>query len=273
MSMVSGLTSASARIGTFLFKVRDPSGRLHRIRSSDTSLRDLRSHVREKMGDHGHGREVWLTFEDDDGDEVALTTDDALCMAVEMAQEQGQDRVLIRASFPPTGSSETAVATGAPVAAPTTPTAAGGNGSTTGGHSLAPSPQTSSAAGDPAAGHMMTPEKLSGGASAVSGEGFPSTPASVSSRPPSAAVTSAAEEGGEGNNNNNQQAVRRSLSGRGADDGGAHDVSKFGFVGDVLRVVGGGGDGAEVSALAVGAGVVAAAVFVGFVAMLRRDRY
>jgi len=67
---------------SFVFKLRDQNGRMHRFTCGYESLDELISSVMQRLGIGGEKSTVQLLYEDDEGDKVLLTTDSDLAGAV-----------------------------------------------------------------------------------------------------------------------------------------------------------------------------------------------
>jgi hypothetical protein len=67
---------------SFVFKLRDQNGRMHRFTCGSESLDELISSVMQRLGIGGEKSTVQLLYEDDEGDKVLLTTDSDLAGAV-----------------------------------------------------------------------------------------------------------------------------------------------------------------------------------------------
>ncbi|KAG2621994.1 hypothetical protein PVAP13_3NG291882 [Panicum virgatum] len=67
---------------SFVFKLRDQNGRLHRFTCGSKSLDELISSIMQRLGIGGDKSTVQLLYEDDEGDKVLLTTDSDLAGAV-----------------------------------------------------------------------------------------------------------------------------------------------------------------------------------------------
>ncbi|RHZ24368.1 hypothetical protein DYB37_002234 [Aphanomyces astaci] len=86
VSVISHSTSAVSVAGTFLFKVKDSQGHVHRIRCRTESLKVLQDEVRAKMNLAGDA-DILLKYEDDEGDLAVVSSDSSLMEAVHMASE------------------------------------------------------------------------------------------------------------------------------------------------------------------------------------------
>ncbi|RQM10933.1 hypothetical protein B5M09_002481 [Aphanomyces astaci] len=86
VSVISHSTSAVSVAGTFLFKVKDSQGHVHRIRCRTESLKVLQDEVRAKMNLAGDAN-ILLKYEDDEGDLAVVSSDSSLMEAVHMASE------------------------------------------------------------------------------------------------------------------------------------------------------------------------------------------
>jgi CBS domain-containing protein len=80
----TSVTGASA--GSFLFKVKDDRGNMHRLQSSASKFDALTLAVSAKLLNKS---EFLLKYKDDEGDEVTLSSDESLAEAVSMAIEAG----------------------------------------------------------------------------------------------------------------------------------------------------------------------------------------
>ncbi|KDO28056.1 hypothetical protein SPRG_20216 [Saprolegnia parasitica CBS 223.65] len=88
-------TSISTNMaGTFLFKVKDHMGHVHRIRSRPDSLEMLKGEVRSKMT-LLPSTNIRLKYEDDEGDLAVVSSDASLMDAVHMAQESKWKSLLL----------------------------------------------------------------------------------------------------------------------------------------------------------------------------------
>ncbi|ETV99940.1 hypothetical protein H310_07960 [Aphanomyces invadans] len=87
VSVISASQSTAISVaGTFLFKVKDNMGHVHRIRCRTESLRTLQDEVRAKMNLPSDAQ-VRLKYEDDEGDLAVVSSDSSLMEAVHMASE------------------------------------------------------------------------------------------------------------------------------------------------------------------------------------------
>jgi hypothetical protein len=85
-SMRSETSMSAAGAGSFLFKVKDDRGNMHRLQSSASKFDVLTKAVAAKLLDKS---EFLLKYKDDEGDEVTLSSDESLAEAVSMAIEVG----------------------------------------------------------------------------------------------------------------------------------------------------------------------------------------
>ncbi|KAF0720636.1 Aste57867_150 [Aphanomyces stellatus] len=87
VSIISASQSTSISVaGTFLFKVKDKQGHVHRIRCRYESLKVLQGEVRAKMNLTPNA-DILLKYEDDEGDVAVVSSDSSLMEAVHMASE------------------------------------------------------------------------------------------------------------------------------------------------------------------------------------------
>jgi hypothetical protein len=100
--------------GTYIFKFRTPSGRTHRFQARNDNCENLRDIVAGKLltdpfftaegaqeGDEVHLPDpaaFTMSYTDDDGDLVTMTTDSDVTDAVRIARSQKSDRVVIYVS-------------------------------------------------------------------------------------------------------------------------------------------------------------------------------
>jgi hypothetical protein len=74
---------------SFVFKIEDQKGRMHRFACGSESLHELVSSVVQRLGIDGEKGTVQLLYDDDEGDRVLLTTDTDLTGAVLHAKSSG----------------------------------------------------------------------------------------------------------------------------------------------------------------------------------------
>jgi hypothetical protein len=72
---------------TFVFKVRDDCGNMHRIHSSSSDYSALMQAVLDKL--QNPSTKCLLKYKDDEGDEVTLSSDESLTEAVSLARASG----------------------------------------------------------------------------------------------------------------------------------------------------------------------------------------
>ncbi|KAG9406978.1 cytochrome c oxidase subunit 1 [Aphanomyces cochlioides] len=95
VSVISASPSTAISVaGTFLFKVKDHKGHVHRIRSRYDSLKVLQDEVRAKMN-LSRDVEILLKYEDDEGDVAVVSSDTSLMEAVHMASESKWKRLML----------------------------------------------------------------------------------------------------------------------------------------------------------------------------------
>jgi signal-transduction protein with cAMP-binding, CBS, and nucleotidyltransferase domain len=92
-----GFTSAASPYGsnvgqTAIFKLTDPSGHTHRIRS-ELSVTSLLGLLVKKMGGRVDAESIHMKFVDDEGDAIMITSDDCLAEAAQLAQKSGSEVV------------------------------------------------------------------------------------------------------------------------------------------------------------------------------------
>jgi len=96
--------------GTYVFKFRTPSGRTHRFQSRHDDIEHLREIVAGKLAidpfftefkpkhegdEHPDPHDFHLSYTDEDGDIVAMTSDDDVTDAVKIARNAKTDRVVL----------------------------------------------------------------------------------------------------------------------------------------------------------------------------------
>ncbi|KAF0895822.1 hypothetical protein E2562_016555 [Oryza meyeriana var. granulata] len=74
---------------SFVFKIQDQKGRMHRFTCGSESLDELVSSVVQRLGIDGEKGTIQLLYDDDEGDRVLLTTDADLTGAVLHAKSSG----------------------------------------------------------------------------------------------------------------------------------------------------------------------------------------
>ncbi|KAL8473462.1 hypothetical protein ACS0TY_030336 [Phlomoides rotata] len=74
---------------SFSFKFKDSKGRVHRFNMGTENLAELVSSVMQRVGEPNDQSRPQLTYEDDEGDKVLLTTDGDLASAVTNARSAG----------------------------------------------------------------------------------------------------------------------------------------------------------------------------------------
>ncbi|XP_066335039.1 CBS domain-containing protein CBSCBSPB3-like [Miscanthus floridulus] len=74
---------------SFVFKLQDKKGRMHRFTCGSESLDELMSSVIQRLGMGDEKRVIQLLYEDDEGDKVLLTTNSDLTGAVFYAKSSG----------------------------------------------------------------------------------------------------------------------------------------------------------------------------------------
>lgn len=96
--------------GTYVFKIRTPSGRTHRFQSRHDNYDHMREIISTKLAidpffanlvsegesqPHPDPSDYQLAYTDADGDVVLITSDDDVSDAVKMARSKGQERVVL----------------------------------------------------------------------------------------------------------------------------------------------------------------------------------
>jgi len=92
------LTGSVSTEGQILFKVVDPNGKTHRIRS-DLKLDKLLNQLLKKIKGVEDSSSIILNFSDDEGDEILITNDDDLIESVNVARSTGNKVVKLTATL------------------------------------------------------------------------------------------------------------------------------------------------------------------------------
>jgi len=92
------LTGSVSTEGQTLFKVVDPNGKTHRIRS-DLKLNKLLTQLLKKIKGVEDPSSIALNFSDDEGDEILITNDDDLIESVNVARSTGNKVVKLTATL------------------------------------------------------------------------------------------------------------------------------------------------------------------------------
>jgi PB1 domain len=79
-------------IDSAVFKLTDPSGHTHRIRS-ELKVSTLLDLLVKKMGDGVDTESIRMKFLDDEGDAVMITSNECLAEAAQLAQKSGNEVV------------------------------------------------------------------------------------------------------------------------------------------------------------------------------------
>lgn len=96
--------------GVFAFKFKAPSGKVHRFQCDYSSVDSLRQTVAEKLNGEEIGSDPRqpfnISYVDDEGDYVVVTTNHDVADAVQLAKKQKADRVLLYVHDPSTKKEE-----------------------------------------------------------------------------------------------------------------------------------------------------------------------
>jgi len=112
MPAIPSITGATSAVpvddGTYVFKVRTPSGRTHRFQARHDSVETLREIVQGKLAtdpfftefagsptERPDPEDFTLSYTDADGDTVVITSDTDIADAVKIARSAGSDRVVL----------------------------------------------------------------------------------------------------------------------------------------------------------------------------------
>ncbi|KAJ7543584.1 hypothetical protein O6H91_09G083800 [Diphasiastrum complanatum] len=94
-------TSPSGSRNSFLFKLEDQQGHVHRFNCGTSSLTELTSTIMQRVGEDSNHLEVpHVLYEDDEGDRVLLTTDSDLVAAVNFARTSGWKGLRLFLEYP-----------------------------------------------------------------------------------------------------------------------------------------------------------------------------
>ena len=109
-SSIQGTTPPPMDDGTYVFKVRTPSGRTHRFQARHNSMENLREIIAGKLAidpfftqykakdefeEPPDPSDFIMSYTDADGDVVLISTDGDVSDAVKIARERGADRVVV----------------------------------------------------------------------------------------------------------------------------------------------------------------------------------
>jgi len=109
LSIPAGPGAPLADDGTYVFKFRTPSGRTHRFQSRHDSIQHLREVVAGKLAidpffteytatfgeEHADPNDFHMSYTDEDGDSVLMTTDSDVFDAVKVARAGKLERVVL----------------------------------------------------------------------------------------------------------------------------------------------------------------------------------